>query len=284
MIEYSVVVPVYNSSNTIISMVSEIAKVFEDMQLTFEIILTDDCSTDESFKIISELAKTKDYVKAFQLKNNYGQMAATICGIHNSMGKFIITIDDDFQYHPSSIAQLINAMNEEEKDIIYGAPFRRKGGSVPNFIGRIIIFIFDYMILPKYRKINFYTSFRLIKRSVFFPDGELDVNRNLFFFWEMEPSRSKSVLVSHHKRIYGKSNQNFSRIIKLYEPQILYAVRHFTGLLILMFLFTFIYCHLFNKACSGITTRALLVLSLIYILSIWKLNRIRQIKYTKITV
>lgn len=105
-IDYSVVVPVFNSEESIEELFTRIDAVFSECR-SYEIVFVEDGGTDRSWDILRQLKKKHpDRIKAIQLDRNYGQHNATLCGLHHAEGRLIITIDDDLQTPPEEIKKL----------------------------------------------------------------------------------------------------------------------------------------------------------------------------------
>ncbi len=119
--DYSVIVPVFNSEDTLPELLKGLVAVFKDLSSTFEVIFIDDGSQDDSWKVLSELKKDfPDVVTAIRLARNSGQHNATFCGMVRAKGDFVITIDDDLQIPPQEIAKLIRQYSDSSPDIVYG--------------------------------------------------------------------------------------------------------------------------------------------------------------------
>ena len=120
--DISVIIPVYNSNLCIQKLMTDIHDVLHKNNLSFEIIVVDDASSDGSWKDIKEASSKLNNVKAFLLAKNFGQHKATLCGFHNSCGKIVVTIDDDFEHNPNDIILLYNQLKESNSDVVYGTP------------------------------------------------------------------------------------------------------------------------------------------------------------------
>ena len=106
--KYSVVIPVFNSQKSLEELYFRIRSTFKKYELEFEVIFVDDGSEDESWEILKKLKSTfLNEIKAIRLAKNVGQHCAVFCGIGNSTGDFIITMDDDLQNPPEEIIKLI---------------------------------------------------------------------------------------------------------------------------------------------------------------------------------
>ena len=119
---YSIVVPVYNSSESVAELCRRLVRVFEDtIKESFEIILVNDGSRDNSWQMIEQLAARHASVKGLNLVRNYGQHNALLAGIREAQYNTIVTIDDDLQHPPEEIGKLLEKLNEGY-DVVYGLP------------------------------------------------------------------------------------------------------------------------------------------------------------------
>src|ERR1044071_2348961 len=108
MLTYSVVVPVYNSSTSLVELCTRIRTAMIGLG-TFEIVLVDDGSTDDSWKVLKTVKeKNPDTTRIVRLSKNFGQHNALTCGFMLSKGEFIVTMDDDLQHPPEEIHKLIS--------------------------------------------------------------------------------------------------------------------------------------------------------------------------------
>ena len=103
----SVVIPIYNERDNIIKLLEEVLKVI-DSQAGDEIILIDDCSTDDSVKLISEYQNKSDSnIILFKHQNRSGQSASLLTGIIKANNGSIITLDGDGQNDPKDIKNML---------------------------------------------------------------------------------------------------------------------------------------------------------------------------------
>lgn len=138
-VDYTVVIPVYNSAATLGVLYDDLCAVFEKINRSLNVIFVEDGGTDNSWSIIEAL-KTKhpEQIVAIRLSKNFGQHNATVCGFSFATGMATITIDDDLQIHPREIAKLINKYESTEADVVYGV-FKRKKHSLLRNIGSYLI-------------------------------------------------------------------------------------------------------------------------------------------------
>jgi glycosyltransferase involved in cell wall biosynthesis len=122
-IVYSVVVPVYNSAAVLARLYARLMATMAALGKRFELIFVDDGSTDASWSLLEEIARTDPRVVAIRLARNIGQGGATSAGLRASSGEILITIDDDLQYMPEDIPKIVAALNEPERyDVVFGVP------------------------------------------------------------------------------------------------------------------------------------------------------------------
>ena len=132
-VEISVVIPVYNSENTLEELYSRLTKSLRKLGRAYEIILVDDFSVDGSYKMMETLHAADEHVKIIRLLRNFGQHNALMCGFHFVSGRIVITMDDDLQHPPEEISTLLQAYDNEDADGILGKPYDKKHSTIRNF-------------------------------------------------------------------------------------------------------------------------------------------------------
>jgi glycosyltransferase involved in cell wall biosynthesis len=139
-VKYSVVVPVFNSENTLEMLFSRIKQLFASLEETFEVVFVEDGGKDNSWKVVNKIYhENPDQVTAVRLNKNYGQHNATFCGIDHTRGEFIITIDDDLQTPPEEIAKLIETYrSDNQPDLVYGYYRQKKHSAIRNLGSKIL--------------------------------------------------------------------------------------------------------------------------------------------------
>jgi len=118
--DISVVVPLLNEEESLPELVNWIKKVMTDHQFTYEIILVDDGSKDNSWQVIQELSEIHPEVKGIKFRKNYGKSAALHTGFEDVSGDVVITMDADLQDNPDEIPGLFRMINEENYDLVSG--------------------------------------------------------------------------------------------------------------------------------------------------------------------
>lgn len=140
----SVVVPVYDSP-ALEALAEGIGNAFQDRADAYEIIFVDDGSPDERiWPELERLARERKHVRAVQLTRNFGQQAATLCGLREASGDLIITIDDDLQHEPAEIPLLLA---RADHDIVIGQ-FGQKEHRLLRRSASRLKGLFDEMVIP----------------------------------------------------------------------------------------------------------------------------------------
>lgn len=178
-IEYSVVVPVYNSEGTLEELFLQIRSVFEKSEKSFEVIFVEDCGRDKSWDVLTRLKEEcPEHITAIKLNRNYGQHSATLCGMNYSRGDHIITIDDDLQTPPGEINKLIERYDQTEAELIYGTYRVKKHSAFRNMGSALVQRMLNkhssrqfkgpsFGMLNKHGSRQFKgSSFRMLKRSL----------------------------------------------------------------------------------------------------------------------
>lgn len=119
-LQLSIVIPLLNEAESIKELFYWIQNVMEDSQLTYEIILIDDGSTDQSWNIIEELTQEYDNIKAIQFLKNYGKSQALHLGFVKAEGEVVITMDADLQDNPEEIPELYHMITKQGFHLVSG--------------------------------------------------------------------------------------------------------------------------------------------------------------------
>ncbi|MDZ4844784.1 MAG: glycosyltransferase [Chitinophagales bacterium] len=221
---YTLVVPVFNSGKNLFILVKDFKELLLNNGFKINLILVDDASNEETRNIAEQLTKINEFVSTIRLKTNSGQVAATTCGIHSAEGNAIITMDDDLQYPMREVVKLIEFYQKSNKKIIFGYPVKRMHSFKHRLAAQLVILLFDFLVLPRYRNVNFYTTFRIFSRSLFFDTNNSKIDRHLFYVWDIPVSEMDSIPVEHQTRKNGKSTYTFLKIIHTLLPPILFCV------------------------------------------------------------
>lgn len=118
--DISVVVPLYNEDESLPELVSWIDKVIRNENLTYEIVMVDDGSTDNSWNVITELQQKYGTIRGLRFQRNYGKSAALFVAFEVVQGRVVITMDADLQDSPDEIPELYRMITEDGFDLVSG--------------------------------------------------------------------------------------------------------------------------------------------------------------------
>jgi len=118
-IDLSIVTPIYNEAENIKELINRLLTVLRSLENDYEIILVDDCSSDNSLKILKEEASNDEKIKVISFRRNFGQTAALAAGIKRARGDVLVTLDSDLENDPNDIPKLLDKINNGY-DIVSG--------------------------------------------------------------------------------------------------------------------------------------------------------------------
>jgi len=125
----SIIVPVFNESESIGLLLDEVINVMSSHKFNFELIVVNDGSKDNTHQVLKELTLKIKELSVISLRKNYGQTAAMSAGFDNSKGDIVITLDGDLQNDPADIPLLVNKIRDGF-DLVSGWRYRRKDAAI----------------------------------------------------------------------------------------------------------------------------------------------------------
>ena len=118
--DISVIVPLYNETESLPELAAWIRRVMEANGWTYEILMVDDGSTDGSWNTVRALSKENPAIHGISFRRNYGKSAALYEGFAAAKGDVVITMDADLQDSPDEIPELYRMIQEEGYDVVSG--------------------------------------------------------------------------------------------------------------------------------------------------------------------
>lgn len=206
----SVVVPVYRSEQILPKLHERLIAALEEVTSEFEIILVEDCGGDRSWEVIEMLAATDSRVRGVKLSRNFGQHAATICGLSKSAGDWIVTLDDDLEQDPDEIPALF-AKAKEGYSLVYGVYGERSHAGWRNVTSGVARRLFR-LAVPT---LNYeYTSFRVIEGKLARALAQFDSPFPFVDGYLSWLTGNYAIVPVHHsQRDSGRSNYNFRKLL-----------------------------------------------------------------------
>ncbi len=212
--ELSLFLPVLDEEENLRPMHAKIAAALDALGKTAEVIYVDDGSTDDSLKVLKEIAATDERVRVVSLRRNYGQTAAMSAGIDAAKGEILIPMDADLQNDPADISRLLDKLNEGY-DVVSGWRKNRQdkliSRKIPSQIANRIISWIGGVPLHDYG-----CSLKAYRREVI-QDVKLygEMHRFIPIYASWAGARVTEIPVDHHARTMGKSKYGISRTIKV---------------------------------------------------------------------
>lgn len=207
----SVIIPVYNSAGTLEELTARLEKVMPVIFSEYELILVNDCSRDESWKVIQSLAAKYPWVRGIDLMRNYGQHNALLCGILAAKYDAVITLDDDLQNPPEEISKLVTEYTKGY-DVVYGTPAKEKHGAARDFASVFIKSVLAAVMGAKIaRNVGAFRMFKTELRKSFEQYRGAYINIDVLLSWGT--TNYGTVEVAHAYRNEGKSNYNFRKLV-----------------------------------------------------------------------
>ena len=210
----SIIIPVFNESESIGYLLDEVLNVMCSNKLNFEIVVVNDGSQDSTSNVLDELTIRIKELSVISLRTNYGQTAAMAAGFDNSNGEVVITLDGDLQNDPNDIPKLISHINEGY-DLICGWRYDRKdkliNRRIPSKIANKLIANVTGLKLHDYG-----CSLKAFKKEIL-DDIKLygELHRFLPVLAKIEGAKIKEIKVNHRSRKYGSSKYGIDRTFRV---------------------------------------------------------------------
>jgi glycosyltransferase involved in cell wall biosynthesis len=212
--ELSLVIPVYNGARTIGGLVDQAMKIFGST--SFEVVLVNDGSEDDSEKVCSELAaKFPQNVVFVHLSRNFGEHSAVLAGFTQSRGRYLAVLDDDGQNPPAEVVRMLDELKRKKYDVVYGhyiekkhSWFRNLGSRFNDRIATLMLHKPKDLYLSSFKVMNRFLANEIIKYRGPYPyaDGLIyRVTRNI-----------GQIPVEHRASLGGSSRYNLRRLIRLW--------------------------------------------------------------------
>jgi polyisoprenyl-phosphate glycosyltransferase len=211
---YSVIVPIYCEGSYLGVFTSRVLSILDSLNETYELILIDDGSLDNTWAIIEAISKKSHSVRAVRLSRNFGKEAAISAGLEFARGKAVIVMDGDLQHPPELIPEMIRIWHESDADVVEAI---KKGRGKETIINKMSASIFYRLlnILAGY-DLNGATDYKLMDRRVLDAWRKMG-ERSLFFRGMTSWLGFKHVQIpfSVQDRISGQSKWSIFQLIKL---------------------------------------------------------------------
>ena len=209
----SIVVPVYRSEDCIEPLVEAIHSALSQEQLSYEVVLVNDGSPDESWVAIERATQTHREVVGIDLRRNYGQDNAIMAGLRVVRGGFVVIMDDDLQHDPKDIPAMV-AKAVDGFDVVYGR-FRHRQHKTWKRLGSWAHGKLADWVIEKPAAV-YMSPFKVLRREVVELiceyDGPFPYVDGLLF---QVTNRITQIDVEHHPRHAGESTYSFFNSVRV---------------------------------------------------------------------
>jgi glycosyltransferase involved in cell wall biosynthesis len=127
----SLVIPCYNEEGNLRALAAAVREAVDPLKVPYEIIITDDCSTDNSWNLLKELAAADPRIRVQRFAFNCGESAASWAGLQAARGQYLVTLDADLQNDPRDLPKFLEAL--KQYDCVCGTRVDTRGRG-DNFI------------------------------------------------------------------------------------------------------------------------------------------------------
>jgi glycosyltransferase involved in cell wall biosynthesis len=156
--------PVYNESEKIAEFVHRAVQSLKNISENIELVLVDDCSSDDTIVKVKSLLKQYPFIKLIRLTKNSGQHIATSIALQHTTGDLIFMMDSDLQVNPESMKEMYDFSNLKESWDIISANRLTRSNSFRRQIGsKVISFLLQRIGKNKFKDIG--STYKLIKRK-----------------------------------------------------------------------------------------------------------------------
>ena len=229
--DLSVVIPVYHEEENVDLLCEALHEALSPLSLSFEVLLVDDGSRDQTWPKLKENAAKYPFLHLIRFRRNFGQTAAMAAGIEHARGEIIVTMDADLQNDPKDIPLLLEAIEDEDIDVVSGW---RKDRKDP-FLSRKLPSMMANGLISKITGVHLHDYGCTLKAY------RREVIQHVRLYGEMHrfiPALAHwvggnviEVPVNHHPRRFGESKYGIGRTLRVVLDLITvkFLLRYSTG-------------------------------------------------------
>lgn len=209
-VQVSVVVPVYGGADALVELRGRLDAAMRTAGLSYELILVDDRGQAHAWPVIEGLSDRHPEVLGLRLSRNFGQHAATICGIEYARGVYVITMDDDLEHPPEAIESLLSEIGADHP-LVYGVFERRTHAGYRNLSSELMRLCLKRAFPDMNEN---YSSFRAMHATLARKLTRFDLNRPYIdgmLSWLTSDARD--IVVQHGQRRHGESTYTLRKLL-----------------------------------------------------------------------
>jgi glycosyltransferase involved in cell wall biosynthesis len=207
--ELSFAIPCHNEAGNLPELIRQIEDAAAKTGKTYEIVITDDRSSDRSWDVLADLARSRPHLRAFRLDRNSGESAASYTAIINARGAIVVTIDGDLQNDPADLPKFLKAL--EGADCVCGTrrAARHEGDSWLKNVTSVISNGIRSAVLGD-AVTDAGCTYRAFRRECFFGIPFFKgVHRFIPILMAFRGRKVVEVAITNRERSYGSSHYGF---------------------------------------------------------------------------
>jgi glycosyltransferase involved in cell wall biosynthesis len=213
-VDVSVVLPVFDEEESLPHIHATLVPVLESLGRPFEVIYTDDGSSDRSWEVVRRLAEADPRVRGIRFRRNFGQTAALAAGFDHARGRVVVALDADLQNDPRDIPRLVQKLDEGH-DVVHGWRAERKDAfwsvTLPSRLGNRLIGRITGVPLHDYGcTLTAYRAEVLREVRLY---GEM--HRFIPAWAAAVGAKILEVPVAHHPRRFGRSKYSLAKTVRV---------------------------------------------------------------------
>ncbi|MDO9267377.1 MAG: glycosyltransferase [Sulfurimonas sp.] len=211
--EISVISPVYGCRESIQELYEKVTATLQKICSSYEIIFVNDNCPQNSWEVISAIAKNDKNVKAIKLSRNFGQHYAITAGIDYCSGNYVVVMDCDLQDKPQEIEKLYKKALEGY-DIVYGRRVERQDSFFKSFSSKLFHKTLEYFTESEHD--HTIGNFGIYSKKVINALKNLkEKSRDFLLLVKIVGFKKTAIDVEHDARAYGQSSYTLSKMISL---------------------------------------------------------------------
>ncbi len=212
-IDISVIIPAYNEGKNLPTLINNIFETFNKSKFNnnFEVIVVNDGSQDKTEQIVNDILKIKKKLTLINLKENVGKAYALDCGLKNSKGSIVATIDADLQYKAEDLIKMLDVI-ESGTDLVNGKRIKRQDIFFTKIFSKLYNLILRVLFRTQIK--DFFSGIKVFKKEIYDLMGYNGLSRFVIFFSKKYNFKISEIEIEHNKRLHGNTAYSFfDRII-----------------------------------------------------------------------
>lgn len=205
----SIVIPIFNELENVKPLYFQLTNVLESLGVEYEVIFSNDGSSDGSERDLDEIAKQDRRVKIIHFRRNFGQTAALMAGFNHASGEIVVSLDGDLQNDPNDIPRLLVEI-EKGFDVVSGWRVDRKEGRFRRLPSRMANSLISWVTGVKLN--DYGCTLKAYRRGVLkdvYLYGEMHRFIPALVAWQ--GGTVTEITVTHHARLHGTSKYGIDR-------------------------------------------------------------------------